>query len=89
MEKCWALDYVDEYECELVVDAQLYATEEARAHMDHPERYDITWYTKLDLEKDVFCCSVEITPELKVEVTEWWPLLYCQAGYCIQFITII
>lgn len=75
MTKFWALDYVDEYECELVVDAQLYRTEEeareARAHLDHPERYEITWYTKSDLEKDVFCCDVTITPELKVEVTEW------------------
>ena len=75
MEKFWALDYVDEHECELVVDGQLYATEEeayaAREALPHPERYDVTWYTKADLERDVFMCDVEITPELKVEVTEW------------------
>lgn len=74
MEKFWALDYVDEYECELVVDGQLYETEEAaleaRAQMEYPERYDISWYTKADLEDDVFCCDVIITPELKVEVIE-------------------
>ena len=53
MEKFWALDYVDEHECELVVDGQLYATEEeayaAREALPHPERYDVTWYTKADL----------------------------------------
>lgn len=74
MEKFWALDYVDEYECELVVDAQLYATEEAaleaRAQKKHPERYDITWYLKKDLEDDVFGCEICITPELKIEITE-------------------
>ena len=76
MEKFWALDYVDEYECELVVDGQLYATEEeayaAREAMSHPERYDITWYTKADLKDDVFDGSeIIITPDLKVEVAEW------------------
>lgn len=74
MEKFWALDYVDEYECELVVDGQLYATEEeayaAREAMSHPERYDITWYTKADLEDDVFGCEIVITPELKIEAIE-------------------
>lgn len=74
MEKFWALDYVDEYECELVVDAQLYATEKeaaaARELKQDPERYDITWYTKADLEDDVFGCEIFITPELKVEITE-------------------
>ena len=75
MEKFWALDYVDEHECELVVDGQLYETEEeacaAREALPHPECYDVTWYTKADLERDVFMCDVEITPELKVEVPEW------------------
>lgn len=75
MEKFWALDYVDEYECELVVDNQLYVTEEdaydALRMKSHPERYEVTWYTLGDLEKDVFCCDVRITPELKVEVTAW------------------
>ena len=74
MEKFWALDYVDEYECELVVDAQLYATEEeayaAREAKAHPERYDITWYTLADLEQDVFGSKIRITPELKVEIVE-------------------
>ena len=74
MEKFWALDYVDEYECELVVDGQLYATEEeayaAREAMPHPERYDITWSTKADLEDDVFGCEIIITPELKIEAIE-------------------
>lgn len=74
MKRFWALDYVDEYECELVVDEQLYETEgaarEARRQKEYPERYDITWYTKADLETDVFGREVFITPELKVEVTE-------------------
>ncbi len=75
MEKFWALDYVDEYECELVVDGQLYATEEeaaaARELKRYPERYDISWYTKADLEDDVFDGSeIIITPELKVEIVE-------------------
>ena len=74
MEKFWALDYVDQDECELVVDAQLYRTEaEARDALRlkaHPERYDITWYTRADLEDDVFGCDIEITPELKVEVID-------------------
>lgn len=76
MKRYWALDYVDEYECELVVDGQLYETEEeayqARARKKYPERYDVTWYLKGDLEHDVFDGSeIIITPDLKVEVIEW------------------
>ena len=41
MKRYWALDYVDEHECELVVDGQLYETEEeayqARSQKPHPE----------------------------------------------------
>ncbi len=73
MKRYWALDYVDEHECELVVDGQLYETEEeayqARSQKPHPECYDVTWYLTGDLKDDVFDGSeIRITPDLKVEV---------------------
>ena len=55
MEKYWALDYVDELECELVVDNQLYATEEeaaaAKLQKPDPEHYEVNWYTISDIEE--------------------------------------
>lgn len=75
MTKYWALDYVDDTECELVVDGQLYATEEeayaARKTKKHPERYDVTWYTRVDLETNVFEVEVYIDENLVVHPYEW------------------
>ena len=64
MRRYWALDYVDEHECELVVDGQLYETEEeaclARSQKLRPECYDVTWYLTGDLD-DVFIYEILIT----------------------------
>lgn len=75
MIRYYALDYVDEHECELVYDGQLYLTEEeaeaARQKMPRPELFDITWYLTNELCEDVFDGeSIIITPELKVEIVE-------------------
>lgn len=49
----WALDYIDERECELVYNDQLYdtqeAAEEARQEMRHPELFETNWYSYGDL----------------------------------------
>lgn len=64
MRSYWALDYVDEHKCELVVDGQLYETEEeaylARSQKPHPERYDVIWYLTGELD-DVFIYEILIT----------------------------
>lgn len=53
MEKYWALDYVDDRECELVYNDQLYLTKAAaRAAAKatgHPENFDVTPYRMVDL----------------------------------------
>lgn len=69
--KYWALDYVNGElgECELVYNDQLYATEEeaatAREATGRPDLFDITWYSKLDLE-EVYNMLVIIDKHLKV-----------------------
>lgn len=72
--KYWALDYVDEESCELVVDNQLYLTEEdareARQKLRHPEFYEVNWYSIRDLEDDVFCSKVRIDEKLQVCLEE-------------------
>ena len=68
--KYWALDYVDEETCELVVDNQLYKTEEealaALRKLPHPEHYEVNWYTIRDLEDDIFYDYVSIDDKMKV-----------------------
>ena len=75
MTKYWALDYVDETECELVVNGQLYATEYeaemARLKTDDPEHYEVTWYTKSDLENEVYNVEIGIDEDLRVHPYEW------------------
>ena len=71
MEKYYALDYVDERECELIYDAQLYRTREeaaaARAQMSNPERFDISWYTYDEIQNDLFCgMPIVITDKLTI-----------------------
>lgn len=70
MEKYWALDYVDDEECEMIVNDQLYATEEeaarARDELEDPIHYEVTWYSIYDLEFE-YGRKVHITTDLKVE----------------------
>ena len=72
MRRYWALDYVGEHDCELVVDGQLYETEEeayqAQSQKLHPECYDVTWYLTGDLEDDG--SEILIALELKVETVK-------------------
>ena len=74
MEKFWAVDYVGECCCELVVGNQLYASEAAaqeacnflNSTTDSGEGYEVNWYTMADLEDDVFDCNFTIDDSLKV-----------------------
>lgn len=70
MEKYWALDYVDDEECEMIVNDQLYATEEeaarARDELEDPTHYEVNWYSIYDLEFE-YGRKVHITTDLKVE----------------------
>ena len=54
MEYFWAIDYVDENECELVIDDQLYASKQdaIEALMDREDRdfCEIEKYSLVDLE---------------------------------------
>ena len=63
MKRCWALDYVGKHECELVIDEQLYETEEeaylARSQKLQPEYYDVTWYLTGELD-DMFIYEILI-----------------------------
>ena len=72
MRRYWALDYVDEHDCELVVDGRLYETEEeayqAQSQKLHPARYDVILYLTGDLENDG--SEILIALELKVEAVE-------------------
>lgn len=51
----WAVDYIGDTDCELIVNDQLYATEEeaerARAAMAAEDEgdYEVNWYTDPDL----------------------------------------
>ena len=68
--KYWALDYINGCECELVYNNQLYATEEeaeaAAIATGRPELFDVTWYTELDLEDDVYAVPFTIDDKLVV-----------------------
>ena len=71
--KYWALDYVNgqDGECELVYNDQLYATEEeayaAREATGRPDLFDVTWYTRLDLD-DIYLHRVTILDNLIVSI---------------------
>lgn len=71
MKRYYALDYINEHECELVYDGQLYLTEEeaeaARQRMPRPELFDVTWYLIKDLEDDVFGYPITIDENLRVK----------------------
>ena len=68
----WALDYVGDYECEMVFRDQLYRTEEdaerARQQLDRPDDYEVHWYGLLDL-MEIYDGSVYISPDLSVVVS--------------------
>lgn len=74
MEKFWAIDYVGECCCELVVGNQLYASEAAaqeacnflNSTTDSGEGYEVNWYTLADLEDDVYDCPFTINDSLEV-----------------------
>lgn len=76
MTKYWAIDYVDDNECELVIGDQLYQTEEmarwALAQREDAEHYEVNWYTCQDLEDTVYCIEdqmiLEIDKDLQVHV---------------------
>lgn len=72
MEKYYALDFINDCECELVYGDQLYATEAeaeaAREATERPELFDITWYTLNDLEDDVYTVPFEIDDNLHVNL---------------------
>ena len=76
MTRYWAIDYVGECECELVIDDQLYATEdEAQMALeqmddDNQKYYEINWYTLTDLEDDVYTAPIHIDENLKVVVED-------------------
>lgn len=73
MKRFWAIDYVDENECELVVNGQLFLTELDAIEdiMDRPNRdnLEVNWYTIEDLRRDVYDMDeVHITPDLQVRL---------------------
>jgi hypothetical protein len=73
MKRFWAIDYVDENECELVVNGQLFLTELDAIEdiMDRPNRdnLEVSWYTIEDLRRDVYDMDeVHITPDLQVRL---------------------
>ena len=74
MMKYYALDYVNGElgECELVYNDQLYLTEEAadaaREATGRPELFDITWYSRMDLE-ETYNTEISIDEHLKVHGT--------------------
>lgn len=67
--KYWALDYVDDSECELVVNDQLYLTEESALYAAtatrRPDLYEVTWYTIPDL-KEIYDGDIYIDSHLKI-----------------------
>lgn len=74
MEKYYALDYVDEHECELVCDNKVYYTraeaEAARVALPHPDLYEINWYTLADLA-DIYETEVYVDENMNVHYVEW------------------
>ena len=75
MEKYWALDYIDEVSCELIVDDQLYKTYEeadaARAGLSSPWMYEITSYRYIDLLEVFDVDELEIDEHLKLHCKYW------------------
>ena len=74
MTRYWAIDYVGDYECELVVGNQLYATEDEAARalgkLDNAKYYEVNWYTLADLEDDVYTAPFHIDENLKVIIED-------------------
>jgi len=72
MEIYWALDFIDDElgECELVCDNQLYATEEEAYHalsqVDRPDCFEVNWYSRLDLEEDIYGREILIDQDLVI-----------------------
>lgn len=69
----WALDFVNETECELVYRDQVYETEEeaekAREATGRPELFDITFYNMLDLMEVYDTNNLTVDDELRVHAT--------------------
>lgn len=67
--KWYALDYVDDTECELVCGDQLYATEEAaeaaRKAKEVPSLYEVSWYGYADLV-ELYDGLVQIDEHLQI-----------------------
>ena len=72
--KYWALDYIDEVSCELVYQNKLYRSEleaaAARAAMPRPERFEVSWYTELDLRE--LYDDDELEVDEKLEIHSCW-----------------
>lgn len=70
MEKYWALDYVDDTSCELVYQDKLYRNEleaeAARAAMPEPVRFEVSWYSKLDLREVYEDDELEVDDKLEI-----------------------
>ena len=70
MEKYWALDYVDDTSCELVYQDKLYRNEleaeAARAAMPEPTRFEVSWYSKLDLREVYEDDELEVDDKLGI-----------------------
>lgn len=71
MTKYWALDYVDDLECEPVYENQLYPTEAAaeavRKQLYMPELFEVSWYSIRDLEEIYDNKKIRITKDYRVE----------------------
>ena len=69
--KYWALDYVTDVDCWLVLNDQLYATEKdaraALAALPDPSCVEVNWYTILDLQDEVYGGPVEIDSNLHIK----------------------
>jgi len=67
----WALDYVDDEYCELVLGDQLYISEEeaaaARETLSEKENIEVNWYTLRDLEDDIYGREIYIGPDLHIK----------------------
>lgn len=68
--KYWTLDYIDETSCELVFEEKLYANkleaEAARAAMPRPERFEVSWYSLLDLRELFDDDKLEVDDKLQI-----------------------
>jgi hypothetical protein len=77
MEYFWAIDYVDENECELVIDDQLYASKEdaIEALVDREDRdlCEINQYSMADLEDDIYGGTLmQFGIDTNLRVHTWW-----------------